>query len=404
MKPAPDRRLRPLAGALLVAFVALLGWLAFHSKNASSAAPAKPAPVLSAPSAPDPLRAPSAAPRAPKPELAADAPSDTVRASILGTLAALRALPVGPLAESQARDLLARLRAELDAAGLAGAVAAIVEFLRGGEDAATTLAFEIEDGGALASAPSLRTFLLDQLGRLDPLAAASFSREFLAAPPASETVPAESSLALRNLAWGSPGPLAADDRILFDTRAAALLQNSAWAATPDAGFLEGFDAAVFSGDPGLVAPLAALVADSSAPATRHAARLALDRLALSGDAGLIAAIAADPDLSARPGLRAGLLARADVTDAAQRSTIETYLRDPAVTAAEKSTFVTTFPLRSLTDGPRLITAPRDRTGADLMTADRAALVVMREWTADPALAPLHPQLSATITRLESMLK
>ncbi len=402
MTPPRARRLRPLFGGLLVALVALLGWFAFSQKTAPPPL-AQPVPSVRPAPAQSQSISPSSA-TAPKPALAADAPSAAIRAAIRRTLAALRSLPSGPLAEAQARALLDLLRAELDAGDLAGTVAAILEFLRSGADASTSLPFAVEDGGALSAAPSLRTFLLDQLGRLDALAAAGFSREFLAAPLTPDTVPDESSLALRNLAWGSDGPLADTDRSLFDKRIEALLQNPAWATSASAGFLEGFDAAVFSRNPALIAPLSALLNQTAAPATRHATHLALDRLALSGGAALIAAIAAEPALSAQPGLRAGLLARADVTDTAQRSTIETYLRDPAVTAAEKNTFVTTFPLRSFTDGPRLITEPRDRTGADLMAADRAALAVMREWRNDPALAPLHPSLTTSITRLQSMLR
>ncbi|MEY4488289.1 MAG: hypothetical protein RIQ79_797 [Verrucomicrobiota bacterium] len=403
MKPATSRRLRPLLGALFIALAALLGWLAFSKKSAPPVLSQQAPSVRPAPASPPALYPPTAA--SPKPALVADQPSAATRAALLRTLAALRALQGGGApAETQARELLDRLRDELVAGDLAGTVAAIVEFLRGGEDAATPFAFTMEDGGALSAAPSLRTFLLDQLGRLDPVAAADFTREFLAAPLSPAAVPDESSLALRNLAWGSPGPLADADRAVFDARITALLQNPDWAVRPSAGFLEGFDAVVFSGNPALVAPLAALLDEAAAPSTRHAAHIAMDRLALAGDRAVIAAIATEPGLSAQPGLRAGLLARADVTDAAQRSTIETYLRDPAVTDAEKKTFITTFPLRSFTDGPRLITQPADPEGADLMTADRASLVVMREWATDPALAPLHPSLSASITRLESMLR
>lgn len=403
MSPASPRRTRLFLGALVAVLVALAAWFGSTTNPNLPSPPEKRPPGSSAPASPPPV--PSSPPVAPsKTAIPPATPSAALRASLLRTLAALRALPPGSLAETQARDLLARLRAELESAELAPAVAAIIEFLRGGEDASTTLPFDIEDGGALATAPSLRTFLLDQLGRLDPLAAAGFSRAFLDAPLTPDAIPAESSLALRNLAWGSPGPLSADDRTLFDTRLAALLQNPAWAARPDSGLLEGFDAAVYSGNPSLVSSLAALLADTSAPATRHAARLALDRLALAADPAVISAIAATPALDPLPGVRAGLLARADVTDSTQRAALETYLRDPAVAEAGKQSFIAAFPLRSLTDGPRLITSPNDKTGEELMAADRAALAVLREWTEDPALAPLRPSLSASITRLEKMLR
>jgi hypothetical protein len=403
MKPATSRRLRPLTGSLLIALAALLGWLAFSKKSDPPSLAQKAPPVRYAPASSPALSSPSAT--SPKPALAATLPSAGARAALLHTLAALRALQgAGTITDTQARELLDHLRAELAAGNLAVTVAAIVEFLVGGEDAATSLAFAMEDGGALSAAPSLRTFLLDQLGQLDPVAAAGFSREFLALPLSPATIPDESSLCLRNLAWGSPGPLAAADRILFDARATALLQNTDWAARPSAGFLEGFDAVVFSGNPALVAPLARIMNGAAAASTRHAAHIAMDRLALAGDSAVIAAIATEPSLSEQPGLRASLLARADVTNAAQRAIIETYLRDPSVGETEKKTFIAAFPLRSFTDGPRLITQPKDQEGADLITSDRASLVVMREWATDHSLSPLHPSLTATIIRLQSMLR
>ena len=110
---------------------------------------------------------------------------------------AFRSLQTVPDAKT-ARELLAELRAALSAMPKNEAVAAIKQFLDSKADAATQLGFKVAKNGLLDDAPTLRTFLLDELARIDPAAAADYSKVILA----SKDSPDEWAVALRNLANG----------------------------------------------------------------------------------------------------------------------------------------------------------------------------------------------------------
>src|SRR5829696_8400701 len=69
--------------------------------------------------------------------------------------------------KSDASGVLAEMAKALQAAPHAEAVAALIALLDSGADAATGLLFKIGSRGDLAGAPTLRVWMLDQLGRLD---------------------------------------------------------------------------------------------------------------------------------------------------------------------------------------------------------------------------------------------
>lgn len=314
--------------------------------------------------------------------------------------AALRELQTLPANQrpSRASEILRRLREALASGDLSAAVAAIISFLNTGADAPSGLPFQVAEGGSLDSAPTLRAFLLDFLGTLDPIAAADYSRRYLAAPP---SMPDETALAMRNLAWGSGLNLGEGDRALVQRNLLALLNNDAWRTNPSAGYLEGLDAAVFLADSNLTSRLAQVVAGRDA--TSPAALLALDRIAQSGDPALLRAIS-DPasPLGSQPAFRAELMARAEISDPAQREVVAAYLTDPAVTPDEKRIFLETVPLRSQTEGPRLITEPPPVS--NLPELDRGAMEVLRTWQGDPAFKSVQPGISAAIQRIQEYLR
>lgn len=79
-----------------------------------------------------------------------------------------------------ARALLLELAKFLDSSRPADAIAAIESYLRNGRDVQTGFGFVISaDGGTLDESPSIRAWLMDLLGRIDPVAAASHSRALL---------------------------------------------------------------------------------------------------------------------------------------------------------------------------------------------------------------------------------
>ena len=154
------------------------------------------------------------------------------------------------------------------------AVAAIRRFLDTKSDASTRLGFKVASNGLLDQAPTLRTFLLDELGRIDPSAAADYSRVILAAMDS----PDEWAVALRNLAVGDAS---ADGRALLSQKAAQMLQYAPWQQNPSTGYLEAFDVPVYLGGVDFVPALSSLVQSQDNPAIAHAAFLALDRLVIN---------------------------------------------------------------------------------------------------------------------------
>lgn len=93
------------------------------------------------------------------------------------------------------------------------AVSAIRQYLDSKADATTHLGFKVGGGGWLDEAPTLRTFLLDELARLDPAAAADYARVILGGMDS----PDEWAVALRDLAAGDSS---ADGRALLEQKTA----------------------------------------------------------------------------------------------------------------------------------------------------------------------------------------
>ncbi len=321
-------------------------------------------------------------------------------ASITSAASALQALP--PMSETErkarAEEVLRQLKAALSSGALSASVAAILEYLASGSNAASGLPFRVGEGGSLESAPTLRAFLLDLLGTLDPIAAADYSRKHL---NASTGVPEEMALAMRNLVWGSGGSPGAGDRSLIQSNVEGLLGSDGWRQNPSTSYLESFDAAVFLADPATTAQLAGVVAERGASSA--AALLALERIAQSGNPELLAEIASPASpLATQPAFRAELLARAEVADPAAREVVERYLTDPGIPVQEKELFLKAFPLRSQTEGPRLIT--ESVAPANLPALDQAAVEVLRTWKDDPAFRSVQPGISAAIERIEEYLR
>src|ERR1051325_4575270 len=83
----------------------------------------------------------------------------------------------GKLAAAQSaderKDALVHLRETIATGSTIEVVAAMRALLESRTDASTGQGFKIGGGGSLLEAPTLRTWLLDQLGQLDPAAAAA---------------------------------------------------------------------------------------------------------------------------------------------------------------------------------------------------------------------------------------
>ena len=295
------------------------------------------------------------------------------------------------------RQQLAALRQSLAAMPVNEAVAAIQQFLDARTDTPTRLDFKLASNGLLDEAPTLRTFLLDELGRLDPAAAAEYSRVILS----SMDSPDEWAVALRNLALGDSSDAG---RQLLAEKAAAMLQYAPWQQSPSAGYLEAFDVAVYLGGTGLLPTLSNLVSLTNNPGVAHASYLALDRLVINNPAAELAALESDPSLmQGRELTRANYFARADVRDPQQRQVLETYLLNPQIGAAEMNTFAGIYPNANFMISPNLLTPTPTPDHAALVSRDAESLAVAQQWLGDPRFAKLQPVVAQIIQRLQGFL-
>jgi len=293
-----------------------------------------------------------------------------------------------------ARLRLAELRSELSAMPTNAAVAAVRQFLDSKADAPTHLGFKLASNGLLDEAPTLRTFLLDELARLDSAAAADYSRVVLA----SMDSPDEWAVALRNLASGDAS---ADGRALLERKMAQMLQYAPWQQNPSVGYLEAFDVAVYLGGTDFLPTLTDLVRQQDNPAVAHASFLALDRLVINNPATVLESLEAEPDLmEGRESTRADFFARADVRDPQQRQILESYLLDPSISTAELQTFASVYPNANFMISPNLLTQTATPNHDALMSLDAQSLAVAQEWLADPRFAQVAPELQTVIQRLE----
>ena len=297
-----------------------------------------------------------------------------------------------------AREELEALRAALAAMPTNEAVALIRQFLDSKADAPTHLGFKIAGHGWLDEAPTMRTFLLDELGRIDPAAAADYARVILA----NMDSPDEWAVALRNLARGDDSDAA---RQLLEEKTSEMLQYQPWQQNPSSGFLEAFDVAVYLGGTSLLPMLTGLVEQQGNPAIGHASYLALDRLVINAPATTLNALLANMNsMQGRELTRADYFSRADVSDPQQRQILENYLLNPNVTPPELNAFANIFPNENFMISPNLLTQSPAISHEALVSRDKESLQVMQEWLADPRFAGVRPVLEIAASRLEGFVK
>ena len=232
------------------------------------------------------------------------------------------------------RQALEALREALKQAEPLVAIAAVRQFLASGQDASTGLKFRLGDDHSLDQAPSMRTFLMDQLGALSQDAgttdAADVARETLDTKGSAD----EWAVAMRNLAMADPD----GSRGLLAAKARELIDYAPWQAAPSGGYLEAFDAAAYGGDPSIINDLAAL-ATTNSPVGR-AALVALQRLSGMAPEQVAAYLNANPDVLADvPLRRADYMGSVDLSQPDQLAQAEIYLNRTDVSDAEKDKFL-----------------------------------------------------------------
>ena len=293
------------------------------------------------------------------------------------------------------RRTLAELKTLLLSLPQGEALTVIREFLDTGTDAKTHQGFTIGNDGFLVSAPSLRVFLLDLLGQIDPLAAAAYARIVLERMDS----PDEWAVCLRNVARASPTP---ESRSYLQQRFSMLLQQGAWQGNPSVGFLEAFDLAVFLGGAEFIPALSHLVRNEENPTAAHAAFLALDRLTLNEPTTVLRMFIDRPDLlDGREAIQAGYFARADVRDPTQRELLERYLLASNRSAQELIAFAELFPNANLMVSHNLLTRTVTFSNEDLRQKDQATIATINSWLNDPKFNHLVGVLKRLQERLNS---
>jgi hypothetical protein len=290
------------------------------------------------------------------------------------------------------RAQLEKGRLRLESMPTKMAATSIRQFLDSKVDAPTQLGFKVARNGLLDEAPTLRTFLLDELLRLDPAAAADYAKKILTAMDSQD----EFAVSLRNLARGDRS---SEARTILEEKTRELLQNENWQRNPSVGFLEAFDVVVYLGGTHLMPELSDLLRRQDEPALAHAAFLALDRLVINDTTPTLQAIQTDWDLmKGRESTRANYFARADVRDPQQRQILENYLLSPQIGPAELSTFAGLYPNANFMISANLLT-PTPNPEPALAARDREALRVLEEWLADARFAKITSELQKARTRL-----
>lgn len=273
---------------------------------------------------------------------------------------------------------------------------AIRRLLDAKTDAPTGQGFKIGKGGFLAEAPTLRAWLLDQLGQIDPAAAAEYAKMILS----SKDSPDEWALALRNLALGDTS---ADAKKLLADKTGELLNFNDWQQNPSASYLEAFDTAVYLGGTNFVPTLAGMVSLQDNPALAHAAFLSLDRLVINDPAAMLTALLAQPELmQGREQTRADYFARADVGDPRQLDLLQNYLLQTG--AAELQQFAGVFPNANFMISANLLTQSPSLEQAEIKRRDAASLKVVQQWLDDPRFAKVRPELEKIQVRLQEFVR
>ena len=285
-------------------------------------------------------------------------------------------------------DALKRL---LLAADPALATAAIRDFLATGRDARTGLDFSLRPGGDLA-APTLRVLLMDVLGRIAKRDGTGDAAQLARATLEKKDSADEWAIALRNVAWHEPAATA-----YLAAKAREMLAYAPWRAAPSGGLLEAFDVIVFTKDASFTADLASAQNDPDAQ-LRHAADVALDRLAAASPLDVMSFLNAHPaTLAERPMLRADYFAKADLAQPGQKSALEFYLGRPDIAAAEKSKLLKALATPATFVSENLLTEPPPEP--DDAARERAILAATHEWLTGKRFPPLETQLLQLQRRL-----
>jgi len=282
----------------------------------------------------------------------------------------------GKFAQKLDRETVLRLLREFMQKAFASnpdaAAAALLEFLRAGEDLSTNLGFVVGEAG-LDEWPTLRAFLLDLLGKIDPEMASRYALETVI-PAKSSTV--EYAVSLQIL-WNHGGAEKPTPEL---TQAwLGLLKKADWSARPDPAWLESLDFAsrIPGATPEFLKASTEWLADPENVVERvGAVDLALERMAVQEPVGIMEVLVRDPSLlSLGRGIyqRSQIFARASLNDSEQQKLLAAYLERLDPESQEADLFFSAFPCHNFSVSPGLSGQPKVNSSREIIASDRGAL-------------------------------
>lgn len=298
--------------------------------------------------------------------------------------------------------LLQEFTARMFAANPDRAAATLLQFLRSGEDNATGLEFAVGEAG-LEEWPSLRAFLLDLLGKIDPALASRYALETVI-PAKNSTV--EYAVSLQIL-WNHGGAETPTPELT--SAWLGLLQKPDWAAQPDAAWLESLDfsSRIPEATPQFLAAATPWLArPGEASGKAEAAEIALERMMVRHPKETLAGLLQNPqwmDEGRGPAVRATVFARVDATDPEQVSSLKTYLQSLPADGKEAAAFYRAFPCHNYGVAPGLSGQPEIPGAADIEARLRADLALLEGWQKDPGMAVHRAWLEEALVRVRDTL-
>jgi len=283
------------------------------------------------------------------------------------------------------------------------AAVALLEFLRSGEDLSTRLGFVVGEAG-LDEWPTLRAFLLDLLGKIDPEMASRYAMDTVI-PAKSSTV--EYAVSLQIL-WNYGGAEKSTPEL---TQAwLGLLKKPDWSARPDPAWLESLDFAsrIPEAMPEFLRASTDWLADPENAVERvGGVDLALERMAVQQPGGIMEALVRDPSLlSLGRGIyqRSQIFARASLNDSDQQKLLASYLERLEPGSQEAELFFSAFPCHNFSVSPGLSGQPKVNSSREIIASDRAAL---QWWQSQngTAWASKHPsEWAKTLTKIRKIIE
>jgi hypothetical protein len=313
----------------------------------------------------------------------------------------------GRLTQKPDRETVLRLLREFTqkafAANPDAAAAVLLEFLRSGEDLSTSLGFVVGEAG-LDEWPTLRAFLLDLLGKIDPEMASRYALETVI-PAKSSTV--EYAVSLQIL-WNHGGAEKPTPEL---TQAwLGLLKKADWSARPDPAWLESLDFAsrIPEATPEFLKASTEWLADPENVLERvGAVDLALERMAVQEPVGIMEVLVRDPSLlSLGRGIyqRSQIFARASLNDSEQQKLLAAYLERLDPESQEADLFFSAFPCHNFSVSPGLSGQPKVSSSREIIVSDRGALQWWQSQKGTVWASKHQSEWAKTLTKIRKIIE